>query len=316
MAIHYFNDTVQINTSLSKDEIEEINRRFLERPERVFRLYWFEENNDFSFLKEIRNVKKLAISYSKIGDFDFLKYINSIEYLDINEIDGNPDITPIGQLESLKTLNLNLRKSTRQNNLNCLNSLGDLEELYFSGKFKKNSLELNFKKLKKFGPRLNCVDINEISKLKSLIQLNLINQKVETLAGLEKSTLLNKIIINDIKINEQEILSPLFMLKNLETISLSYIKAIRDFTFIKDESPVKDMCLWSLNGLESIKGIEKLNFLEKYSQFGEHKNKNSLDFSALLKLKRLKHVEIRIGEMNKEAKNKLKPIIEQINAKK
>ncbi|MDR1911517.1 MAG: hypothetical protein LBQ52_04115, partial [Helicobacteraceae bacterium] len=235
-----------------------------------------------------------------------------IEYLDISEIDGNPDITPIGQLSALKTLNINLRKSTKQNNLSCLNNLNNLEELHLFGKFKKKSLKLNFNGLKTFSPQLNCIDINELPQLKSLRRLDIINQKLETLSGLENCIRLNTILLNNVKIENQNILSPIFKLKELETISLSYIKTITDFTFIKDKSPIKNIYLWSLNGLESIKGIEKLYLLEKYSQRGEHENKNAIDFSELLKLKKLKEVEIKIGKTNKDAESKLNIIIKQI----
>jgi hypothetical protein len=39
--------------------------------EKIFRLYWFEGNNDFAFLKNIKNVRKIEINYSKIEDFNF-----------------------------------------------------------------------------------------------------------------------------------------------------------------------------------------------------------------------------------------------------
>src|SRR5215510_12136464 len=114
MGIHYFDDKIQISHSLTNKECQEIDRHFIENPEKSLRLYWFEGNNDFTFLKNIKSVKKLEINYSKITDFNFLKHIPEIEYLDISEIDGNPDILPIVDLYSLKYLSLNLRKSTKQ----------------------------------------------------------------------------------------------------------------------------------------------------------------------------------------------------------
>jgi hypothetical protein len=312
MAITYYTDKVQVSHSLSEKETEEINKYFGENSEKILRLYWFEENNDFSFLKNIKNVKKLEINYSKIDDFDFLGNIDTIEYLDINEIDGNQDITPIGELKSLKTLNLNLRKATKTNDLSCLNNLVNLEELDFQGKFKKKTLKLEFNNLKIFGPQLNVINIDEICQLKNLGTLKLINQKIDSLVGIEKIEQLKNLFISTIKIDNQNVLSPIFLIKTLENLSLSYIKAIEDFSFIQNKSQIKNLDIWTLNGLESLNGIENLVAIENYSQCGEHKNRNTIDFSKLLHLQTLKNVKVKVGIMSKEPENKLNLVLDKI----
>jgi hypothetical protein len=312
MGITYFKDKVQVSHSLTVKECQEINEHFIENSEKIFRLYWFEGNNDFTFLKNIKGIKKLEINYSRIDSFNFLEYMPEIEYLDINEIDGNPDILAIGELYSLKILNLNLRKSTKQMDLNCLKNLKNIEELYFAGKFKRNSLQIDFSKLVVFGPQLSCISLPEINNFSKLVTLQLINQKTETLNGIENMEHLKNILINNIKIDDQKILSPIFSLKELETLSIFYVKTIMDFTFFHENKTIKNLHLWSLNGLETLQGIENIKSLEKYIQNGEHKNRNTIDFNELLKLKKLKEVEIKIGKMNKEAEEKLKKILEKI----
>jgi hypothetical protein len=312
MGITYFEDTVQVSHSLSVKECQEINRHFLENNKKIFRLYWFEGNNDFTFLKNIKNIKKLQINYSKIENFDFLKYIPEIEYLDVNEIDGNPDILAIGELYALKTLNLNLRKSTKQIDLDCLKNLTNIEKIYFAGKFKKNSLQIDFSKLVLLSPQLSCMDLSKINNFSKLATLQLSNQKIETLNGIENMDHLKNILINNIKVNDQKILSPIFSLKELETLSISYVKTIIDFTFVYENKTIKNLHVWSLNGLEALKGIENIKSLEKYIQNGEHENRNTIDFNELLKLKKLKEVEIKIGKMNQKAEETLNKILEKI----
>jgi hypothetical protein len=312
MGYTIFDERLQAAPPIDKKEIQEINQYFVKNPGKIFRLYWFEDNN-FSFLKDLKNISKLEISYSKLSDFGFLENVPDIEYLNINEISGNPEITPIGNLKNLKTLNLNLRKSTKQNNLKPLNNLSLLEKLYFQGKFKKNSFELQFDHLSEFGPQLNCIDINEIGQLKNLKTLKIFNQKIDNLTGFEKILSLDNLFIHNVKMLDQNIFSVIFLINGLKKLSMAYIKGITDFTFIKNKSSIETLILWSLNGLESIKGIENLIHLKKYSQCGEHKNLNIIDFSELLKLKELKEVEIKIGKMNKEAEIKLNKILGKYN---
>jgi hypothetical protein len=312
MGITYFKDRVQVSHSLTMKECGEINKHFMENPEKIFRLYWFEGNNDFMFLKNIKNVRKVEINYSRIENFNFLKYIPEIEYLDINEINGNSNVLAIGELYSLKTLNLNLSKSTVQTDLGFLKSLKNIEKLYFAGKFKKNSLQIDFSKLVSFGPQLNSINLSEINSFDKLETLHLKNQKIETLHGIEKMVHLKNILINSIKINDQKILSPIFLLKELENLSIFYVKTIVDFTFIQKNKTIKNLYLWTLNSLERLDGIERIESLEKYVQNGEHANKSTIDFSDLLKLKNLKEAEVKIGKMNKKAEEQLKGILEKI----
>ena len=311
MGIQYFNDKVQVSHSLSKKETDEINLHFKENPEKIFRLYWFkEENNDFNFLKSMDYVKKLEINYSKLNDLKFLDNITNIEYLDINEIDGNPDIAPIANLIHLNVLNINLRKSTKQNDLKCLNNLKDLQELNFNGKFKKNSLGTDFNKLTVFGPQLNCIDVSKIYCFNNLKTLKIFSQKINTLDGLEKINGLKTLMIHQVKMDTQEILTPIFSIEGLEKLSLAYIKTIEDFSFATDNETINKLYLWPLNGLKSLNGIDKLKSLEYYSQCGEHENKNIIDFSEIKKLKYLKDVEIKVGTMNEEAEIKLNKLLE------
>jgi len=312
MAIHYFTDKVQVGgTPLSKDEVSELNRYFEENPEKPFRLYWFEEDDtDFSFLKDLR-IKKLQVNYSKLANLDFLTYFPDLEEFDISEIRGDFDLSPVSKLSSLKVLNLDLRTTKKTADLSYIKDLSNLEALYLGGKFKKNSLQLNYEKLKVFCPHSGFDNFGELSKLKNLEVLKLFSQKVTSLEGVDSITTLKKVMLHQLKIEDQNVFSPVFRLPGLESLSIAYIKNITDFSFIKDESRLKTLSLWSLNGLESITGIEKLIALETYSHCGDHINKNSIDFSPLLKLKTLKNVEVKIGKMSGAAEEKLYSILNQ-----
>lgn len=311
MAIHYFTDKVQLGgTPLTKEEVKELNKYFEENPEKPFRLYWFEEdNNDFTFLKGLKNIKKLHINYSTLQDLDFLSYFPDLEELEIDEIRGSFDISPISRLSSLKVLNLDLRNTKKTADLTYINGLANLEQLYLTGKFKKKSLQLNFDKLKVFCPYSGFEDLASLAVLENLEFLKLYDHKISSLQGIETITSLKKILINNIKIENQDILSPIFLLPQLNALSISYTKGITDFTFIKNKSHLKSLYLWLLNSLESVIGIENLTALETYSHCGEHLHKNKIDFSPLLNLKTLKNVEIKIGKMNRDAEERLHTVL-------
>lgn len=311
MGIHYFTDKVQVGgTSLTKDEVNELNKYFAENPDKPFRLYWFEEeNNDFSFLRDLKNIKKLQVDHSKLDNLDFLSYFPDLEEFDISELKGEFDLSPISRLSNLKVLNLDLRTVKKTADLAYIKDLTNLEELYLAGKFKKNSLQLNFEKLKVFSPHSAFDNFGELSNLKNLEVLKLFSQKVGSLEGVDTITTLKKVMLHQLKLESQEVFSPVFRLPQLEQLSIAYAKNITDFNFIKNESPLKALYLWSLNGLESIQGIEKLVALETYSHCGDHLNKNTIDFSPLLKLKNLKNVEVKIGKMSGEAEERLYAVL-------
>lgn len=309
MAINYFTDKVQVNTSLTKEEVKELNKYFDENPDKPLRLYWFEEdNNDFSFLRDLR-IKKLQVDYSKLSNLDFLSYFPDLETFDISELRGDFDLSPISSLSNLKVLNLDLRTVKKTADLSHIKDLTNLEELYLAGKFKKNSLQLNYEKLKVFSPHSAFDNFGELSKLKHLEVLQLFSQKVTSLEGVDTITTLKKVMLHQLKIEDQETLSPVFRLPNLEQLSIAYAKNIIDFFFIQNESRLKSLYLWSLNGLESIQGIEKLVALETYSHCGDHTNKNTINFAPLLKLKTLKNVEVKIGKMSGEAEKRLYAVL-------
>ena len=310
--MNIFEDRIQI-TPADKGRIAEINEYLLLNPEKVLRLYWFEQSNEFTFLNKIRNVKRLSVSYSTLTDLNFLENFPNLKYLDINEVTGKIDISVLKNLVSLEIINLGIQKIKNQNDLGNLSELQSLREFYFAGKFKKKSLSLaNFKNLEILGPQIKDIDLSEVKQLITLKSLHLTNQKIVSLNGVENLKSLESILLNNIKIDNQDLLSNIFYIENLKTLSIFYVKTVIDFKFIKNKSNLKNLYLWSLNGLETLSGLEKLILLEKYSQCGEHKNKNTIDFSLLQQLQALKEVKIKVGTMNMEAKQKLETILDSI----
>jgi hypothetical protein len=313
MGIEYYDNKVQVSHCLNKKECKEIDGYLLKNPQSVLRLYWFENDNDLLFLKNISNVKKIQIDYSSITSIDVLSAFPEMELLNIDEIDGNLDITAIESLKKLKVLNINLRKSTRQIDFSFISEIPDLEEFYFYGKCKKGSLDISkLKNLKIFAPQMKFVSLKEMSQLKHLKVLNIFNQNVDTLEGLDKIISLEKIHLSTIRIANQDILEPVFRLPMLRTLGLSYIKEIHDFQFIKTKSSLKELVLWTLNGLISYSGIENLEKLENLSFCGEHANANGIDFSSIEKLSTLKQLKIKPGKISEATRKKISMLIEHV----
>lgn len=310
MAINYYKDKVQVSHKLNKDECDEINNFLQKNPDKPLRLYWFEDVSELDFVANITNLKKLEINYSSLENIDFISSITDLEYLDISEMQGNLNVEAIKHLEKLKVLNLALNKATRQTDLSILSNIKQLEEFYFSGKFKKNSLDINvLKNIKVLAPQLNTINFKELEVLEHLKELRIFNQKASTLEGIEKFTSIEKILINGLRMENQNKLSPIFKLPNLKILNLFYIKFIEDFSFIKAEHNLETLILWTLNGLKSYSGIEKLHQLKKLSHCGGHNEPNDIDFEDILKLKNLREIEIKIGKVNNETKNIIEKII-------
>ncbi|MWW25728.1 leucine-rich repeat domain-containing protein [Algibacter lectus] len=313
MAINYYDDRVQVSHKLNKNESNEVNEFLHNNPDKALRLYWFEDTKELSFVSEIPNAKNISIDYSKLDNIDFLSALPNIEKLDISEMTGNLDVNAIKNFKNLKILNLSLNKATKQTDLSILNNGIALEEFYFSGKFKKNSLNLNtLKNIKVLAPQLSTINFKELSDLNQLKEIRLFNQKIGSLDGIEKFTSVENLMINGVKMENQDNLSPIFKLPKLTILNLSYVKFIKDFTFIKSSHNLKCLYLWTLNGLESYKGIEKLTSLQKLSHCGEHKNPNDINFDNIENLKNLMELEIKVGRVNEMNKRKIEKLIKNI----
>ena len=197
----------------------------------------------------------------------------------INEVTGKIDISALKNRSSLEIINLELQKITNQNDLSNLSDLQNLRELSFAGKFKKKSLSLiNFKNLEILAPQIKDIDLREAERLTNLKSLRLTNQKIDSLTGIENLKSLESILLNSIRIDNQDLLSNIFCIENLETLSVFYVKTIIDFSFINKESKLKNLYLWSLNGLESLSGLEKLTSLKNILNVATIKIKIPLTF--------------------------------------
>lgn len=301
MAIEYYNDRVQVSHKLNREESNEVNEFLKNNTDKSLRLLWFKDTKELNFMSDITNAKKISISYSELDNIDFLENLQNVEDLDISEMTGNLDVNAIRNLKNLKILNLSLNKATRQTDLSILDKEIALEEFYFSGKFKKNSLNLNvLKNIKVLAPQLSTINFKELGDLEYLKEIRLFSQKITSLDGIEKFTSVEKLLINGIRMENQDILSPIFNLPNLNNLSLWYVKFIQDFNFIKENHNLSYLNLWTLNGLKSYKGIEKLTLLKELSHCGEHKNANDINFENIKSLKKLEKLEIKVGQVNQK----------------
>ena len=315
MAIEYYSDRVQISHNLNKEESNEVNDFLINNQEKSLRLLWFNDAKELNFMSDIPDVKKINIEYSELKNIDFLSNLQNIEDLDIGEITGNIDVSAIRNFKNLKRLNLSLNKATKQTDLSILDNDIALEEFYFSGKFKKNSLNLNvLKNIKILAPQLSTINFKELENLEYLKEIRLFSQKVTSLEGIEKFTSVEKLLINGIRMDNQDILSPIFNLPKLKNLNLWYLKFIKDFSFIKNNHSLSFLNLWTLNGLKSYNGIEKLNLLKRLSHCGEHQNANNINFENIESLKNLEKLEIKVGKINKETENQIECLIKKSTA--
>lgn len=313
MAIDYFNDRVQVSHHLNDEECTEVNEYLLKNPNKRLRLLWFEDVNELSFIPKLTNVKNINIEYSNLENIDFLSELTNLETLDISEMQGSLDVSAIQHLKKLKVLNLTLTKATRQTDLSVLDDNVDLKEFYFAGKFKKKSLNLNvLKNIEILAPQLSSINFSEFGELKKLKEILLFNQKITSLNGIEKLTSVEGIMLSGVRMESQDLLSPIFELPKLKILNIAYVKFIEDFTFIKQNHNLEHLFLWTLNGLQSYNGIEKLVKLKKLSHCGGHSTPNAIDFENIRELKKLKDLEIKIGKTNKETDKKINDLIKSV----
>ncbi len=302
MAIEYWNDRVQVTHNLNDKECDNLNNYFFKNQNKTLRLIWFEDVKELSFISKLTNVRDIKIQYSNLDNINFLSSLINLEILDISEMEGNLDVSAIKNLKKLKVLNLNLNKATRQTDLSILDEI-NLEEFYFKGKFKKQSLNLNsLKKLKILAPQLGVINFEEIGELKELKEIRLFNQTIKSLKGIDKFVSVDKLMLSDIRMENQELLSPIFELPNLKILNLYYLKFIEDFTFIQNKHNLEYLNLWTLNGLKSYNGIERLTNLKSLYHCGEHSKPNEINLSKIKSLKKLTKIEIKIGNINNETK--------------
>jgi len=313
MSFEYMDEFINIYKVLMKDECEEVNKYLEKNPKIRLRLLWFSDAKDLNFLENIPNTKALSIEYSSIENIDALEKLPKLSILSLEENENKIEIEIVKKLTNLTSLNLNFKTKLRQTDLSVISNLKNLKEFYFSGKFKKNSLNLNhIPNLEIFSPLMSAVNTEQLGVLTKLKYLKLSNQKIETLEYLEKLISIKKVFLNNIKIANQDVLVDLFNLPQLETLGISYVKNIIDFQFTKDSSSIKELILWSLNDLKTYKGIERLSALKKLSHCGNHKNPNTIDFNSIKLLKSLDKLKIKVGAINNLKKKELKNIFDEL----
>ncbi len=301
MSLEYYDDRVQVTHSLNNEECLQVGNFLKDHSNMALRLIWFKDSNELEFLKKILNIKKLKINYSSVTDINFIEYLPELEELDISDMEKNLNVAAISNLRHLKVLNLNLHKASRQTDLSIISQCTLLEEFYFSGKFKKKSLDINtLQNIRILAPQLNTLNLQDISSLKYLKVLKIFEQKTDSLVGIENLTSIEKIHIYNLRMDDQNKLSPLFKLPRLKTLGLSYVHFIKDFSFITNRHNLEELILWSLNGLESYKGIEQLKKLKKLSHCGKHTSPNSINFQAIRNLQDVAELEIKVGKLNPE----------------
>lgn len=314
MAINYFDDRVQVSHSLNDEECEEVNNYLSENQDKYLRFFHFNSPDELSFIEKIPSAKNICIDYSSLENIDFLLLLPEVESLDISEMTGNVDVSAIKNFKKLKVLSLNLNKATRQTDLSILDDKVLLEELYFSGKYKRNSLSPKIlKNIKILAPQLSTINFNEIQDLEHLKEIKLFKQKIVSLEGIQKFTSVEKILINGIRMDDQDFLSPIFDLPNLKRLNLYYLKFIEDFTFIKHNHNLTSLDLWTLNGLKSYNGIEKLVSLKSLEHCGEHQDPNGINFDNIESLKELEELVIKVGNINKNTESKIEKLISNIS---
>lgn len=308
-----FADRIQIKQKEpSEIWLKKVDEHLKQNPQKHLRLYWFEDE-----------------------DRNKLDFLQKLKYLKGLEIDFHTDqLELIGKLKRIKKLSLIFNKKI---SLQPIESLSNLNQLTLSNTSKSN-LELpGLKKLQEIrhlslsGPYKNIEHINEISKLRALeldVPLENLeflkpkgeliylysNRGIKDLKGIEKIESLEFLHLNYIQNLNAENLESISKMKALKGLRLDYLPHIENFHWLAG-SKIEELYLISLNGLNSMNGLEKLSRLKIIATGGVFKQSSKMNLDALIKCKSLKVASLSISIAKKETYERITNQLKEMNIK-
>ncbi len=237
-------------------------------------------------------------------DLEVIGTLTNLEHLSIPDYYGETDITPLGQLLKLKTLNLSGAKVTSIEPLSNLTQLKELDLSYttvtdffaISGLSNLETLNLatteivdlssltNLVQLRFLD--LNCNSIRDLTPLESLNNIEVLDlsgctflNDIQALSGI---TSLRKLNLDSVSITD---IKPLSALDNLEQLDLSNT-IVNNLTPLKDKTSLETLLLlynFDLRDLSPLKNVTSLKVLD-------FSDTNVSDLSPLKKLSSLERL--------------------------
>lgn len=212
---------------------------------------------DFSFLRNVRNLQTLRISSNEFSDYSFFKYLNKITSLSLSLIQFL-DLTFLENLSQLKTLDLSDNNILDISLLKCLTGLTDLN--LCENKLIDISVLKYLTQLKTLSLWDNQVsDISVLKNLTELVSLDLDDNKISDISPLRGLKKLKNLYISN---NEILDYSPFFELNQLIYLDINRSK-ILDFDFLKSLTELTSCGLWGseISDISFLKNLTKLKSL-------------------------------------------------------
>jgi hypothetical protein len=176
---------------------------------------------DLKIIAKLPTIKELGFSNLYFENFDQISELKSLESLRFTLVD-NTDITAIRHLNELNDLKIWNGYTT--NDYSFISNLSNLESLCISNIFDDvdYSFLLNLEKLTDItiinSNITNCNFINCLINPENIMRLEIQNNEISSLEGIEKLTQLKYLYIDNNKISD---LSPLLPLDELAVVTLS-----------------------------------------------------------------------------------------------
>lgn len=211
-------------------------------------LHYF--NKEVDFLQQCNFIERLNITSSAIEDYSGLSYLNSLKELSLNEPKGKVDL---GNFIDLKSLSVEFNK----------NIIG-MEQLK---KLKKLSL-WNYKPKSK--------NLNEISKLKTIQELEIIRSSINSLNG--AGNLLNLERLKLGYLNQLCYIDELEKIKeNLKVLDFGSCKKIVNHEYVACLCNLKELSFNECGNIQTINFIEKMPNLKRFIFMGTNIIDGNLD---------------------------------------
>jgi hypothetical protein len=286
------NKKIRLQTSAipSKKECVQLNNFLQENKGVPLRLYWMDDGTDLSFLKELTHLTSLSIDFTPAS----LKPVGALSKLETLSFtsDAKLELADLQPLTSLKALDINLNKAPGTYLFESLHTLKNLKKLSYVGKFPDEENLALFTQLEELEPDLRSGNYNCLAPLKKLHSLIIYSQKYKGFEGLEKLKTLKELFIGLISQLPENKLGFLNQISSLKKLRLDYLPTIQSMDFFTEKAAIEELELYTLNGLLSLKGLDRLKKLSKLVMEGTYKNHAKLDFSPLVKCKKLQVVNV------------------------
>jgi len=232
-------------------------------------------------ISNCRNLKKILVQNSSISDFNEIRDLKELEYLNL-AFNNITDISWVKDLTKLKRLVLSTNQIT---NISSIKNVKNLIELDLSYNQITDILSIkNAKNLIKLDLSYNQItDISSIENLKNLKELYLSSNRVTKITSLKNLIFLKTLDLSNNFISD---ISALSALSNLEFLYLEN-NIIEDISALNKITSLNDFKL-SENQISNILALKNLVSIERLYL----DNNKIIDISALSNLSKLKFLAL------------------------